>query len=82
MISKMTNSQAFIRLLYFKPYDVILLYFTLRQSVSFSLPICYNCFPRSANLSGFRFLFVTILALTYDSFCDVTKTPQSGLDWI
>ena len=39
---KMTNSLAFIRLLFFKPHDVILLFFTLRQSVCFSLPICYN----------------------------------------
>ena len=33
---------AFIRLLYFKPRDVILLFFTPRHSVSFSLPISYN----------------------------------------
>ena len=38
----MTNFLAFIRLLYFKNHDVTFLFFTLRVSASFSLPICYN----------------------------------------
>ena len=41
MISKVTNSLAFIQLLYFKLHEVIL-FFTLRQYVPFSFSICNN----------------------------------------